>query len=199
MSGAAPSDEELVACLRGGGVVLVPTDTVYGLAVQPGNADAIERLFKLKNRPPERQLPVMVASAQHVAALGVTISRAAQKLLHSPFVPGALTIAFGFGEGVRPAWLDGRDEVAVRIPNHARMLAILRGAGPLFVTSANAHGQQTPSETAAILAQLHGAPDLVIEGGTIGVVPSTLVNCRREPPAIEREGVVTRTMLEPYL
>ena len=196
---ARPTDAEVARCLRDGGVVLTPTDTVYGLAIAPGRQAALETLFRLKNRPPERMLPVMIASADDVTALGVAISPAAHKLLHSPYVPGALTIAFGFADGPRPIWLDGREEVAVRIPNHARMLSILRETGPLLVTSANASGQPTPSETAAILAQLHGAPDLVIEGGTIGVAPSTLVNCRRNPPVIEREGVITRDMLKDYL
>ena len=196
---ASHDDADAVACLAAGGVVLLATDTVYGLAIRPDMPRALEQLFKLKNRPPERQLPVMVASPDDLPALGVQISDAARRLLHSPYVPGPLTIAFGFGDGARPAWLEGRKEVAVRIPANARLLSILRRTGPLLVTSANAHGRETPREAPLILAQLLGAPDLVIDGGVLDVTPATLVNCNVDPPVIEREGVVTRAMLRGYL
>ena len=88
-------------------------------------------------------------------------------------------------------WLEGRDEVAIRIPDDERLLAVLRATGPLLVTSANASGQPiTPPLVVDILPQLQGQPDLVVDGGSIKTIPSTLVNCRKDPPQIEREGVI---------
>jgi L-threonylcarbamoyladenylate synthase len=182
--------EKIAACLLGGGVALLPTDTVYGLAVHPAFPDAVERLFGLKRRSRSRQLPVMVASEDELAGLGVRVTAAAGRLLRSSLVPGALTFVLGFGGGPVPPWLAGREEVAIRIPDDHRMLAVLRRTGPLLVTSANLHGSATPESLADALAQLDGAPDVAIDGGTLNTVPSTLVNCRRDPPVVEREGAV---------
>ena len=87
----------------------------------------------------------------------------------------------------------------MRIPNDERLLAVLRKAGPLLVTSANAHSAGTPDNVPEILSQLDGAPDLSIDGGILRTTASTLVNCRVDPPAIERVGVVPETEIQKYL
>jgi L-threonylcarbamoyladenylate synthase len=189
----------IVECLGNGGVVLLPTDTVYGLAVSPEFDEAIDRLFKLKRRPRNVNLPIMVASDAELEALGFEVSESARRLLRSPLIPGSLTLAMGFRSDYRPAWLAGRDEAAVRIPNDERLLSVLRKTGPLLVTSANAHSAETPDNVAEILAQLDGAPDLSIDGGTLRTTASTLVNCRVDPPAIERIGVVPESEVLKYL
>lgn len=191
--------EEIVECLQTGGVVLLPTDTVYGLAVSPNFDDSINRLFALKRRPRNVNLPIMVASDSELEPLGFEVSDSARRLLRSPLVPGSLTLAMGFSSDYRPAWLAGRDEAAVRIPNDERLLSVLRMAGPLLVTSANAHSAETPDNVADILAQLDGAPDLWIDGGTLRTTASTLVNCRVDPPVIERIGVVPESEVLKYL
>ena len=191
--------EEIVACLSSGGVVLLPTDTVYGLAVSPNFDESIDRLFKLKRRPRNVNLPIMVSSETELEPLGFEISESARRLLQSPLIPGSLTLAMGFRSDYRPVWLEGRDEAAVRIPNDDRLLAVLRQAGPLLVTSANAHSAETPDNVDEILAQLDGAPDLAIDGGILRTTASTLVNCRVNPPVIERVGVVPEAEVLKYL
>ena len=189
----------IVECLENGGVVLLPTDTVYGLAVSPQFDQSIDRLFALKRRPRNVNLPIMVASDSELDGLGFEVSESARRLLRSPLIPGSLTLVMGFKSDYRPAWLAGRDEAAVRIPNDERLLSVLRKAGPLLVTSANAHSADTPDDVADILAQLDGAPDLSIDGGTLRTTASTLVNCRVNPPAIERIGVVPESEVLKYL
>ncbi len=191
--------EEIVACLENGGVVLLPTDTVYGLAVSPNFDQSIDRLFALKRRPRNVNLPIMVASDDELERLGFEISASARRLLRSPLIPGSLTLALGFRSDYRPAWLIGRDEAAIRIPNDNRLLAVLRKTGPLLVTSANAHSADTPDNVRDILAQLDGAPDLAVDGGTLRTTASTLVNCRVDPPIIERFGVVPEPAVLRYL
>src|SRR6476660_6399776 len=193
------SVEEIVECLANGGVVLLPTDTVYGLAVSPNFDESIDRLFALKRRPRNVNLPIMVSSDEELEPLGFEISESARRLLRSPLIPGSLTLALGFRSDYRPTWLAGRDEAAVRIPNDERLLSVLRKAGPLLVTSANAHSAETPDNVADILAQLDGAPDLAVEGGTLRTTASTLVNCRVDPPVIERTGVVPDSEVLKYL
>lgn len=180
-----------VQVLLNGGVVLVPTDTVYGLAVLPSAYEGVRRLFELKGRPVERNLPVMVPDPEALSILGVRVSDAAKAILASDLVPGPLTIAFGFCDEGRPDWLAGRHEVAVRIPADDAMLEILRRTGPLLVTSANFHGKPTGRTTQEIVPTLSGLPDFVFDGGPRETVPSTLVNCRLVPPVVEREGVVS--------
>ena len=191
--------DSIVECLENGGVVLLPTDTVYGLAVSPKFDEAIDRLFALKRRPRNVNLPIMVASVEELEPLGFEVSEAARRLLRSPLIPGSLTLAMGFSSEYRPDWLAGREEAAVRIPNDERLLSVLRMTGPLLVTSANAHSAETPDNVADILAQLDGAPDLSIDGGTLRTTASTLVNCRVDPPRIERVGVIPESELLKYL
>ena len=191
--------EEIVECLESGGVVLIPTDTVYGLAVSPNFDNSIDRLFALKRRPRNVNLPIMVASDADLEPLGFEVSESARRLLRSPLIPGSLTLAMGFSSDYRPAWLAGRAEAAVRIPNDERLLSVLRETGPLLVTSANAHSAETPDNVADILAQLDGTPDLSIDGGTLRTTASTLVNCRVDPPRIERIGVVPESEVLKYL
>ncbi len=183
---------EAAEALRGGEVVVVPTDTVYGLAARPGDADAVQAVFRAKARPEGMHLPVLAASIEQVRALGVAFTADADALARW-WWPGPLTMVFGFErDGARPAWLAGRDEVAVRIPDHDFLRALLARTGVLVVTSANPHGTPTPRTAHDVAASLGPAVDLVIDGGRLKDVPSTLVNVRGPAPAVEREGAISR-------
>lgn len=175
--------------LLAGGVVLLPTDTVYGLAVHPERPEAAERLFRMKGRPGGRNLPIMAASVADAEKLGARVTPEAGRLF-AAFAPGPITVAMGVDPGAAPEWLAGRDEIAVRIPAEPALLALLESVGPLLVTSANAHGVDTPPHAPDVLDQLVEPPDLVIDDGPRPVVPSTLVNCNLPRPAVERVGVV---------
>ncbi|NHC13386.1 threonylcarbamoyl-AMP synthase [Motilibacter sp. E257] len=191
---------EAADVVLGGGVALVPTDTVYGLAVSPLAPEAVDRVFAMKGRPGSKNLPVMVGDVGAVPALGVDVNDAAQRLLSSELVPGPLTIAFGFGPGdERPEWLAGRVEVAVRIPAHDLLRGLLRRTGPLLVTSANRSGEPTAENLEAILASLLEPPDLVLDGGQLSSTPSTLINCRPVPPVVERVGAAAPETVERIL
>ena len=190
---------EVVACLRIGGVVVVPTDTVYGLAVLPNQTSAIERLYALKERPRTKALPVMVANTEQVTDLGVITSLAIEQLLASPFLPGALTIVAAIDPLKCPDWLRGRQEVAFRIPNSPLLLEVMAQVGPLLVTSANMAGMPTPKTASGVLAQLTGVPDLVVEGETGADIASTLLNCSQNPASIERVGGISVAELSKWV
>jgi L-threonylcarbamoyladenylate synthase len=190
---------EAASCLQAGGIVLVPTDTVYGLAVLPGRDASIDRLFQMKGRPRTVNLPVMIAEEADASRLGAIISTSAAKLLASKYVPGPLTVALGVSASIAVPWLRGRIEVAVRIPDDQRLLAIIKAVGSLLVTSANLHTEETHESVPDILASLRGVPDLVIDDGFRDVVPSTLVNCRLVPAVVERVGVVPSEEIEAIL
>lgn len=183
------SIQHIANCLLEGGVVLIPTDTVYGLASLPTSEKGIAKLYAMKERPRERKLPIMVAEVEQLEGLGIIVNEAARKVFASKYSPGAVTVAMGV-QADKVDWLEGREEVAIRIPNDERLLAVLRATGPLFVTSANRHGQPTPDTVVGILEQLANQPDLAIDGGHLKQIPSTLINCNLETPRVEREGVI---------
>jgi L-threonylcarbamoyladenylate synthase len=178
--------------LRSGEVVVVPTDTVYGLAAMPDRPEAVQRIYLAKDRPHRLPLPVLAASLDHVRQLGVAFSDAAA-ILSARWWPGPLTLAFGFSTtGTRPPWLAGREEVAVRIPANEFLLALMRTTGVLVVTSANRHGEATSPSAAEAGSHLAPHVDLVIDAGTLDSVPSTLVNVRGPGAVVEREGSISR-------
>lgn len=191
--------DEIVNFILKGGIVLIPTDTVYGLAVSPKFEESVKQIYALKRRPRQLNLPIMISSANELENIGIDINNCVKRLLQSPFMPGPLTLAVGFKDKPLVPWLVGREEVAIRIPNDERLLSILEKTGPLFVTSANIHGTPTPADVPCILAQLNGKPDKIIDGGLLKGVPSTLVNCRLNPPVIERHGNIPKAELLKFL
>jgi L-threonylcarbamoyladenylate synthase len=182
--------------LHRGGVVVVPTDTVYGLAARPEDADAVQAIYRAKGRPGGMHLPVLAASLDQVRALGVDVTNAAEALA-ARWWPGPLTLAFGFHAGAaRPDWLAGREEVAVRIPDHPFLRDLLRATGMLLVTSANPHGTPTARLAGDVATSLGDSVDLIVDGGELTEVPSTLVNVRGEQAVVEREGAIPRAEIE---
>jgi L-threonylcarbamoyladenylate synthase len=143
----------------------------------------------MKRRPLSRNLPIMVASADQAGELGADVTAPAKRLL-AAFSPGPLTLALRLDPQTAPDWLAERDEIAVRIPDDPLLLEVLRTVGPLLVTSANLHAQETPESMRQVLDQLDGEPDLALDGGVRATVPSTLVNCNLANPAVERVGAV---------
>ena len=124
----------------------------------------------------------------------------AAEVLARRWWPGPLTVAFGFDPGLeRPSWLAGRTEVAVRIPDHEFLRSLLQQTGVLVVTSANLHGAPTPGTAGEVAVGLGSPIDLVVDGGTLRDVPSTLVNLNRPEPCVEREGSISRQAIEDVL
>jgi len=191
--------DDVVKCLNDGGCVIVPTDTVYGLAVKPGNKASMEHLYKLKGRPESMNLPIMVAHKEDVERLGVQTNDTAHKLLSSDFMPGALTLILGLDDLKKPDWLKERNEIALRIPDDEDLQTVLEKTGPLFVTSANRHGAGNPETLEEIKDQLDGSPDMIIDGGLLKTVASTIVNCNLPTPEILRSGLIAKESLAPFL
>jgi L-threonylcarbamoyladenylate synthase len=190
---------EAKTTLLAGGVLLLATDTVLGLVALPSDSGAIDKVYALKQRPREKNLPLMVASADQIEGLGGQLTPSAQACLNSAYMPGPLTIAIEVNTSACPSWLLGRTECAIRIPEDAFLLSLLNDLGPLMVTSANLSGQDTPQTTKQAMAQLNGTPNYVVHGTAKSHVPSTLVNCRVSPAKIERIGAVSEVQIKAIL
>jgi L-threonylcarbamoyladenylate synthase len=183
--------EEAARCLQDGGLVAFPTDTLYGLAAVASQERAVERLFKAKERPRDRPLPVLVASAMDVDGVAVEVPATARRLMEA-FWPGGLTLVLRRHPGFRSPALAGGDTVAVRVPAHPVALELLRRVRePLTGTSANLSGRPGPRTAEEVRRQLGDRVDLIVDGGPCpGGVESTVVDCTADPPRVLREGAV---------
>jgi L-threonylcarbamoyladenylate synthase len=175
--------------LKSGSLVAFPTDTVYGLGALAFDGKAIESIYIAKDRPIEKAIPILIADLEDMEKVGMDISQSAYRLA-SRFWPGPLTCVIP-KKPTLPEAVSATSTVGVRVPDHEVARALLRAAGPMAVTSANISGQDSPSTTEEVLAQLNSRIPLIIDGGrTPGGVPSTVVDCSAEELKILREGPV---------
>ena len=177
-----------LAALQTGKPVGVPTDTVYGLAADAADAEAIQRLFDLKERPADRSIAVLVADLAAVETL-VELTLEARRLAEH-FWPGPLTIVAARTPDA-PPHLGSGTTIGVRLPDDDIMRAIA-GPGPLAVTSANLHAGPTPT-TAQGVEELFPTLSLVVDGGPRPGSSSTVVDMTGLAPAVLREGPVSLT------
>jgi L-threonylcarbamoyladenylate synthase len=180
-------------CLRSGGVVAVPTDTVYGIAVALATPGGIERLFEVKRRPPDKGIVLLLADPAQAPTIGVV--GAAATALGAAFWPGGLTVIVPQRADVPlPAALTGGARtIGLRVPDHATPRALAAAVGPLPTTSANRSGMPEGRDADDIVAQLGSDIDLILDGGPAhGGPASTVVDCTVDPPAILRTGAVSR-------
>jgi L-threonylcarbamoyladenylate synthase len=180
---------EAVAVLKSGGVVAFPTDTFYGLAVDPTSPKAVARLFELKGRPASVAIPFVAASRAQVTAWCGLEGDAVT--LADEFWPGPVSLICNAPKTIDPAIHASLGTVAVRVPAHAvaRSLAYAWGS-PVPASSANLTGQP-PAVSVDDLAAIASDDLLVIDGGpAAGGAPSTIVDARARPPQLIREGAI---------
>jgi L-threonylcarbamoyladenylate synthase len=184
--------EQAAAILRGGGLVALPTETVYGLGANALDRSAVERIFAAKRRPAWDPIIVHVADAEMLSGLAAEIPDSA-RLLMEAFWPGPLTLLFERKAAVPDAVTAGRPLVGVRMPAHAIALEVIRRAGvPIAAPSANLFGHISPTTAAHVLEDLDGRIDAVLDAGTTAHgVESTVLDPNRNPMKIYRPGAVT--------
>ncbi|HYH91527.1 MAG TPA: L-threonylcarbamoyladenylate synthase [Candidatus Saccharimonadales bacterium] len=180
-----------VATLEAGGIVAVPTDTVYGLAVALSTPGGIERVFQVKQRPPDRGIVLLLDEAAQMADLA-TVTPAAEALAAACW-PGGLTIVLEQRDGVALSSVltGGASTIGVRVPAHDAPRALARALGPLPTTSANVSGSPELANAAAILERLGDGIDLILDGGAApGGVASTVVDASGPSVRILRAGAI---------
>ncbi len=198
----APCHESIaraVELLKAGELVAFPTDTVYGLAATLDNPSAVSRLYIAKNRPPEKAIPILVASVEDLDTIATDVSDLVRRLI-SQFWPGGLTLILSKSSAIPPE-VSPTSSVAVRLPDLALTRQIIMAVGtPLAVTSANRSGQPSPRTAKDVLAQLGGRIAGVLDGGpTPGGVPSTIVDCTSDPPRLLRPGAIPKEILRGFM
>jgi len=182
--GSGPQPTVLTECadmLLSGGVVVIPTETVYGLVTLWNNTTGRQRIYDLKRRPSDKRLQMLAVNVASACVAGV-LSDARLEVLARAFWPGPVTV-------VCRAAAD--DTVGLRVPNHEFVLALLRELKqPLAATSANRSGRPAADTAAAAVADLDGTPDLLVDSGQVVGEASTVVSLVRNAPELLREGPV---------
>ena len=187
---------DVAACVRAGGVVMLPTDTVYGVFCDASNTDAIERIYTLKDRPRAKALGMYVADVAAFRALASGNEAAVR--LGDAFLPGALTVIVARPEAISAAVTSGLGSVAVRVPDHTLLLAILSETGPLAGTSANLSGH--PAFVGGIAPVGLPEADLFVDdGATRFGTESTVIDVSQPRAHVIRAGAIPVAQLEKVL
>ena len=186
--------------LRAGGLVALPTETVYGLGSNAEDPAAVARVFEVKGRPPSHPLIVHLADAENLDEWAEDVPEIA-RLLAERFWPGPLTLVLRRGRRVPLEATGGLETVALRVPDHPVALALLSAfGGGVAAPSANRFGSVSPTTADHVRAELGDAVDFVLDGGPCQVgVESTIVDVTGEVPSVLRPGGVTREELEAVL
>ena len=189
--------ERSISILRQGGIVAYPTDTVYGLGAGVSLPQAVERVYKVKERPANMPLPLLLADKSQVAKVAESVPPIAWVLIDN-FLPGALTIVLAKSNSVPALITAGGTTIAVRIPAHPVPVALIEGLGtPMVGTSANISGKPSLLTADEVHSQLGNKVDLIIDGGRCpGGKESTIVDVSGETPVVLREGAISREELE---
>ena len=184
--------EEAVRSLNSGGVVVFPTDTLYGLGADVFSLAALQRIFSIKGRRADLALPVLVAGLDQVEAVAQPMSAQAQRLAER-FWPGPLTLVMRRSPDLPGLVTGGADTVAVRMPGHPVPLELARRLGrPITGTSANRSGQPDLLDLSALENQLGNLVDHIIQPGPVPAGPaSTIVNVTGDTPQLLRGGAIS--------
>lgn len=175
---------------RRGELVVLPTDTVYGLGCDAFSPEGVEALLYAKGRGRDMPVPVLVGSARTLGGLTGTLSPAAERLVEA-FWPGALTLVVRQAASLVWDLGDTRGTVAVRMPLHPVALDVLRAVGPMAVSSANRTGEPPATTCDDAVTQLGDAVCVYLDGGPTGApVPSSIVDLSGPVPRLLRAGAV---------
>jgi L-threonylcarbamoyladenylate synthase len=177
--------------LKQGEVIAFPTDTLYGVGVDPFDPAAIEQLYDVKGRPSEKGIPILLADTADLEKVTHDISELAQTLIER-YWPGPLTIIVPRNPQL-PANISPNEGIAVRIPDHAVSRAFIRAAGGVVAASSANRSGQPPALTAVeVLEALEGRVAAVLDGGPVQYGrASTVLDCMSNPPKVLREGPIT--------
>lgn len=188
---------QAIELLRAGGVIALPTDTVYGIAASVDHPAAIERIFSIKGRAGTKALPVLIDDVAQLDRFSVALSAQARELA-AMFWPGALTIVVQAADWVPDAILRGGGTVGLRMPACADTLAIIAGTGgALVVTSANRSGDREARSAAEAQRALGGRLDLIVDGGpSPGATPSTVVDASGPRLTVLRVGAIPSARID---
>jgi L-threonylcarbamoyladenylate synthase len=194
-----PAAQELaLALLADDQVIAAPTDTVYGVFCRPDHPAAVERLYITKDRPPQKAIPILISDRAQVEQVARPPFPLGAQTLMAEFWPGALTIVLPAQPHLPAILTAGQPTIAVRMPNHDGLRALLRRSGPLAATSANRSSGPETHSAAEVLAQLGGRLPLILDDPSPRAtrsLASTVIDLTGPVPVILRPGPLAEAVL----
>jgi len=190
----APSAEAInlaASVLRDGGIVIFPTETVYGIGAAATSCIGPQEIVDIKMRPASKPLPWLVETEDALDTYGVDVPEYAHRLARK-YWPGAITLVVSASDRVGKDFRDDRATVALRCPDHEVVQELIRASGgPIITTSANTSGNPSPASFEELEPRIVAAADLTLDGGeTRHGVHSTIVDCTGPEPVIKRDGAI---------
>lgn len=185
---AAAAVDEVAPVLLDGGVVVLPTDTVYGVAALPGIQRATDRLFALKGRSEAAPIAVLCADAEQAFTLAAEPIGAGVRAVAARWWPGPLTLVVRRRPDVELHLGQPDATIGLRVPDHTWLRALAGRVGPIAATSANVTGQPPPARAEAAAAALQGDVDVVVDGGELLGSASTVLDATERPWRVHRPG-----------
>jgi L-threonylcarbamoyladenylate synthase len=192
--------EQAIAALNQGEVIAFPTDTVYGVGAHAFQAQAVARLYAIKERPSNVPIPLLLPDVSALDSVCIHVPPLAWRIAER-FWPGGLSLVLYRAPVVPGVVTAGRDTLAVRVPQHALVRDMCRRLGaPLAATSANLHGQPAPASADDVMRGLEGRIPLMLDGGLCpGGIASTLLDMTVSPPVLLRSGPITVEQLAAFV
>lgn len=193
------SINQAIATLKDGGVVAFPTDTVYGVGIDPFQPEAVRELYRIKGRPIDKPIPILVGSLGDVERVAQNLPSTFGRLAKQ-FWPGELTLIVE-AKGLPPEITAGGNTVGVRMPDHPLALALLqRFGGAIATTSANRSDEPPATSAEEVRSELGDLVNIILDGGqTPTRVASTVLDLSVSPPHIRRHGGISMDQLAPFL
>ncbi len=183
--------KQVVECLQGGGIIIYPTDTVYAIGCDITNKKAIEKVCALKGvKPDKANFSIICSDISHLSAYTKPLDTFVFRLLRAN-LPGAFTFILNANNEVPKLLYASKKHIGIRIPDHNIPLSIVKELGhPIITTSLHDNDDilEYSSDAELIYERYEGKVDMVIDGGFGGLVPSTIVDCTGDAPAITRQG-----------
>jgi len=187
--------DEVVATLKGGELVIFPTDTLYGIGADPFNEASVKKVFVAKNRPFDMPLSIGVSNEKMMESVAV-LNEPARKLIRK-FLPGPLTIMLTKKPTIPDILTSGSNTVGIRIPDHPLAIRVMDKFGPVTSTSANLHSHPDPVEAGTALKDLKGHFKICIDcGKTKYHAPSTIVDVSDGTVELIRKGVISQEQIQ---
>jgi len=188
--------KETVQRLAQGGVIAYPTETVYGLGVDPFQPEAVKKLYRLKGRLPSNPVSLLIPSPDSLADFVVEVNGKA-RILMNKYWPGPLTLLFAAASAVPESVTGGTGKVGIRISANPFCSALLSKWGKSLVsTSANPSAEPPAMTAIEVMEYFKKGLNLILDGGRAAGVPSTILDVSIDPPLLIREGTINRLMLE---
>ena len=189
--------DKIAKIIKNGGITIIPTDTVYGIATNAQNEEAVKKIYDLKKREPQKPMSILVSSIEMIEKVANEITEKEKKIMEC-FFPGAITIILKKNKSVPSIVTAGLDTIGVRMPDNKIVLELIEKIKvPIIATSCNLAGEKAATDIDQISYEIKNGVDYVLDDGKSKIaIPSTIVKVEKEQIKILREGSIKKEDIE---